>query len=56
MILNVNTWSFQEWFIFHTLQNTVLCIVKELKNLADVCKEHNVPLFMDGAFRLWFNE
>ena len=48
MILNVNTWSFQEWFIFHTLQNTVLCIVKELKNLA-TCKEHNVPLFMDGA-------
>lgn len=20
-----------------------------MKNLADVCKEHNVPLFMDGA-------
>ena len=40
---------FQEWFIFHTLQNTVLCIVKKLKNLVDVCKEHNVPLFMDGA-------
>ena len=35
-------------YISH-LQNTVLCIVKELKNLADVCKEHNVPLFMDGA-------
>lgn len=31
MILNVNTWSFQEWFIFHTLQNTVLCIVKRIE-------------------------
>ena len=49
MILNVNTWSFQEWFIFHTLQNTVLCIVKRIEESFDVCKEHNVPLFMDGA-------
>ena len=49
MILNVNTWSFQEWFIFHTLQNTVLCIVKRIEESSDVCKEHNVPLFMDGA-------
>ena len=36
-------------YISHPTEYGTLYSKKELKNLADVCKEHNVPLFMDGA-------
>ena len=44
-------------YISHPTEYGTLYSKKELKNLADVCKEHNVP-FIYGwcAFRLWFNE
>ncbi|MCE4986505.1 threonine aldolase family protein [Staphylococcus haemolyticus] len=36
-------------YISHPTEYGTLYSKEELKNLADVCKEHQVPLFMDGA-------
>lgn len=36
-------------YISHPTEYGTLYSKEELKNLSDVCKEHNIPLFMDGA-------
>ncbi|MGW9855575.1 threonine aldolase [Staphylococcus hominis] len=36
-------------YISHPTEYGTLYSKEELKNLSEVCKEHNIPLFMDGA-------
>ena len=36
-------------YISHPTEYGTLYSKEELRNLSEVCKEHHIPLFMDGA-------
>ena len=40
---------FPGWFIFHPTEYGTLYTKEELNSLAKVCRQHEIPLFMDGA-------
>ncbi len=50
VILKRTIWYSQEWYIFLILQNMALYTLNQnWEELCKICKQYQLPLFMDGA-------